>query len=158
MHTDASMFVFGNTLYCYAQMKKVETQNLASHKQECAIYWGDYVPVITAVFARETQGMHLSPAYHCTRFIAMDCSWDARMGYKQMRLYSWYCRVFCSWDARFCVSTRLTPSHFIKNRLRPAIWEQAPIALAGTVCTKTRKSYCCGFVPKFILNLNSATL
>ena len=30
--------------------------------------------VITAVFARETQGMHLSPAYHCMRFIAMDCS------------------------------------------------------------------------------------
>ena len=88
MHTDASMFVFGNTLYCYALKEKVETQNLASHKQECAINWGDYVPVITAVFARETQGMHLSPAYHCMRFIAMDCSWDAR----------------------FCVSTWLTPS------------------------------------------------
>ena len=32
-------------------MKKVETQNLASHKQECAINRCDYVPVITAVFA-----------------------------------------------------------------------------------------------------------
>ena len=30
--------------------------------------------VITAVFVRETQGMHLSPAYHCMRFIAMGCS------------------------------------------------------------------------------------
>ena len=27
------MFVFWNTLYCYAQMEKVETQNLASHKE-----------------------------------------------------------------------------------------------------------------------------
>ena len=55
-------------------MKKVETQNFASHKQGYAINRCDYVPVITAVFARETQGMHLSPAYHCMRFIAMDCS------------------------------------------------------------------------------------
>ena len=34
MHTDASMFVFWNTLYCYAQMEKVETQNFASHKEK----------------------------------------------------------------------------------------------------------------------------
>ena len=33
MHTDASMFVFWNTLYCYAQMEKVETQNFAYHKE-----------------------------------------------------------------------------------------------------------------------------
>ena len=36
-------------------LTKVETQNFASHKQGCAINWGDYVPVITASFARETQ-------------------------------------------------------------------------------------------------------
>ena len=55
MHTDASMFVFGNTLYCYAQMKKVETQNFASHKQGYAINRCDYVPFIAEFFTRETQ-------------------------------------------------------------------------------------------------------
>ena len=35
---------------------KVETQNLASHKQGCAINRCDYAPAITALFARETQG------------------------------------------------------------------------------------------------------
>ena len=41
---------------------KVETQNLASHKQWCGIYWGDCMQdvaalmlVIAAFFARETQ-------------------------------------------------------------------------------------------------------
>jgi hypothetical protein len=56
MHADASMLVFWNTLYCYAQMEKVETQNLASHKQ----------------------GKHLFPAYSPHPHIAMDCSGDAR--------------------------------------------------------------------------------
>ena len=56
MHTDASMFVFWNTLYCYAQMEKVETQNFASHKEE----------------------RHLFSAYSPHAYIAMDCSGDAK--------------------------------------------------------------------------------
>ena len=90
MHTDASMFVFGNTLYCYAQMKKVETQNLASHKQECAINWGDYVPFIAEFF----------------------CSWDAIFCVSTWLTPSLLSivNVFCdsqsnqSIDAKFCVS------------------------------------------------------
>ena len=35
---------------------KVETQNLASHKQGCAINKCDYMPVIAEFFARVTQG------------------------------------------------------------------------------------------------------
>ena len=34
---------------------KVETQNLASHEQVCAIKWGEYMPAIAAFFPRETQ-------------------------------------------------------------------------------------------------------
>ena len=52
------------------------------------------MPVITAFFARETQGGAIN---------------DARRGYKQMLLYACHCRAFCSGDARFCVSTGLTP-------------------------------------------------
>ena len=47
--------------YCAVGLK-VETQNLASHKQWCGIYWGDCMQdvaalmlVIAAFFARETQ-------------------------------------------------------------------------------------------------------
>ena len=36
---------------------KVETQNLASHKQGFAICRGDYMPVIAAFTARETQNL-----------------------------------------------------------------------------------------------------
>ena len=36
-------------------MKKVETQNLASHKQGYAIKRCEYVPFIAEFFARETQ-------------------------------------------------------------------------------------------------------
>ena len=36
-------------------LTKVETQDFASHKQGCAINWGDYMPGIAAFSARETQ-------------------------------------------------------------------------------------------------------
>ena len=41
---------------------KVETQNLASHKQTYAIYWDDETPVIVAFFACETQDFASLPA------------------------------------------------------------------------------------------------
>ena len=43
MHTDASMFVFWNTLYCYAQMEKVETQNFASHKEKRHLFLSVFI-------------------------------------------------------------------------------------------------------------------
>ena len=39
----------------YLCMQKVETQNLASHKQRGAMNWDGYVPAVVAFFARETQ-------------------------------------------------------------------------------------------------------
>ena len=35
---------------------KVETQNLASHKGECTIGCGDYIPVVAGFVAREMKG------------------------------------------------------------------------------------------------------
>ena len=43
MHTDASMFVFWNTLYCYAQMEKVETQDFASHKEKRHLFLSVFI-------------------------------------------------------------------------------------------------------------------
>ena len=39
----------------YARQIKVETQNFASHKHGYAIYWGDEIHFVAALFARETQ-------------------------------------------------------------------------------------------------------
>ena len=36
-------------------MQKVETQNLASHKQGGAMNWDGYVPAVVAFIPRETQ-------------------------------------------------------------------------------------------------------
>ena len=55
MHADASMLVFWNTLYCYAQMEKVETQNLASHKKERHFSQRIHRMRILPWIARETQ-------------------------------------------------------------------------------------------------------
>ena len=46
MHTDASMFVFWNTLYCYAQMEKVETQNFASHKERKHLFVSVFIACV----------------------------------------------------------------------------------------------------------------
>ena len=39
----------------YLCMQKVETQNLASHKQGCTINGYGYMPAVAAFFPRETQ-------------------------------------------------------------------------------------------------------
>ena len=39
----------------YLCMQKVETQNLASHKQGCAMNWDGYIPAVAAFIPRETQ-------------------------------------------------------------------------------------------------------
>ena len=36
-------------------LSKVETQNLASHKQRGAINWDGYIPAVAAFIPRETQ-------------------------------------------------------------------------------------------------------
>ena len=69
---------------------KVETQNLASHKQTYAIYWDDEIPVIAALFACETQDF---------------ASLLGRMRYLLRCWNACRCRTFYSGDARFCVST-----------------------------------------------------
>ena len=55
MHAYASMIVFVDTLYHYTLTAKVETQDFASHKQGFAKQCGEYVAVVAAFFARETQ-------------------------------------------------------------------------------------------------------
>ena len=37
-------------------LSKVETQNFASHKGECTIGCGDYIPVVAGFVAREMKG------------------------------------------------------------------------------------------------------
>ena len=39
-----------NNLFILCGQSKVETQNLASHKQRCAIMQGEYMAVVAAVF------------------------------------------------------------------------------------------------------------
>ena len=39
-----------NNLFILRGQSKVETQNLASHKQRCAIMPGEYMAVVAAVF------------------------------------------------------------------------------------------------------------
>ena len=39
----------------YLSLQKVETQNLASHKQGGAMNWDGYMPAVAAFFPRETQ-------------------------------------------------------------------------------------------------------
>ena len=39
----------------YLCMQKVETQNLASHKQGGAMNWDGYIPAVAAFIPRETQ-------------------------------------------------------------------------------------------------------
>ena len=69
---------------------KVETQNLASHKQTYAIYWDDETPVIAALFACETQDF---------------ASLLGRMRYLLRCWNACRCRTVYSGDAKSCVST-----------------------------------------------------
>ena len=57
MHADASMLVFWNTLYCYAQMEKVETQNLASHSGKSICFQRIHRIRILQWTNRETQNL-----------------------------------------------------------------------------------------------------
>ena len=44
-----------NMFVLYLCMQKVETQNLASHKQRGAMNWDKDMPAVAAFFPRETQ-------------------------------------------------------------------------------------------------------
>jgi hypothetical protein len=98
---------------------KVETQNLASHKQTYAIYWDDETPVIVAFIARETQDFASHKQTYAiywddeTPVIAalFPCEtqdFASLLGRMRYLLRCWNacrCRTFYSGDAKSCVST-----------------------------------------------------
>jgi hypothetical protein len=94
MHAYASMLVFVDTVYHYSLQGKVETQNLASHKEVVLISEVIICMMNCAIPACETQ--NFASLLRGYAFIVIGLSHV-------------YVGVGGTGDARFCVSTGLAP-------------------------------------------------
>ena len=82
---------FFDTLYHYALMKKVETQNFASHKEVVQFSRVIIYMINSAILARETPGMKI------WRAITSNINWTVEDGRRKiLRLY-WACAVIKYW-------------------------------------------------------------